>query len=229
MRALLYLIMMTAALADFSACGRQDTTPDAAEEQADMPSVEIPTGSAAIAAQAQAFHKNLRQAGWYAQRNRREAIVLFSDLAALLTASAAVSTDAVKEDLQFSASELTGLGERIVSGPPITSREISVVSARTYWAVAAFHQQQAANKWPQGNVSETAAHLTQMASFLDAARSSEQGPVKARIERLAQETRGLARRLEGEEATAPDSVNALIQRAGRQIPRFSNRVKQLAL
>lgn len=228
MRAFLYLALMAVALAGFSACGRQDPTPEAADEQAETPSVEIPTERAAIAAQAQALHKNLRQAAWHAERNRREAIVLFSDLAALLTAYAAVSTDAVKEDLQFSASELTGLGERIVSGPPIQSKEISIISARTYWAVAAFHQEQAATAWPQGSVPETSAHLAALASFLAAGGSSEKGPMKAQIEGMVQEARGLARRLEGEEAPAPDTVNALIQRAGRQIPRFSNRVKQLA-
>ncbi len=161
-RSFLYLAVMLLALTSFSACGRQDKAPEAAEDQATEDTTDL-------AAQIQSIHQNLRQAGWHAKRNNREAAPLISDVATLLTQRAAVASNAVKEDLQFSASELTGLSERIYSGPPITLKELNITHAHTYWALAAFHQEQAATLWPDGNAQQAALHLVSSADFVTAA------------------------------------------------------------
>ena len=222
-RSFLYMAVMMLALTSFSACGRQDKAPEAAEEQAteEAPPAE---DTAALAAKIHSIHRTMRQAGWHAKRNNREAAPLFSDVATLLTERAAVASNAVKEDLQFSASELTGLSERIFSGPSITREELNVAHARTYWALAAFHQEQAATLWPDGNAQEIAVHLVASADFISAAINYAGGPVKEPGRDLVKRMKDLAQQVEGE--TPSDAVSRQIQQIGQEIRKLNNRVKQ---
>ena len=222
---LLYTAVMLLALTSFSACKQQDKASETAEEQA---AEEVPPAEnvANLAAQIQSLHQNLRQAAWHAQRNNREAVPLFNDVATLLTERAAVASDAVKEDLQFSASELTGLGERIYSGPLITRREMNVVQARAYWALAAFHQEQAATLWPNGNTQEIAMHLDAAAGFISAGSGYAGGSVKQPGRDLAKRTKDLAAQLEGASPSDADAVGGQIQEIGQEIRKLSNQVKQ---
>ena len=71
-RSFLYMAVMMLALTSFSACGRQDKAPEAAEEKA-AEGTEIPTGEAEMTAQFRSITKTMRQAGWHAKRNNREA------------------------------------------------------------------------------------------------------------------------------------------------------------
>ncbi len=223
-RSFLYMAVMLLALTSFSACGRQDKAPETAEEQA-AEGTEIPTGEAEMTAQFRSITKTMRQAGWHAKRNNREAAPLFSDVATLLSERAAVASDAVKEDLLFSASELTGLSERIFSGPPITRKELNIAHARTYWALAAFHQEQAATLWPDGNAQETALHLVSSAGFITAAIGYAGGPVTEPGRDLVKRMKDLAQQVEGEPPS--DAVSRQIQEVGQEIRKLSNRVKQL--
>ena len=216
-RTFLHMAVMLLAITSFSACGRQDKAPEAAKDQATEDTTDL-------AAQIQSIHQNLRQAGWHAKRNNREAAPLFSDVATLLTQRAAVASKAVKEDLQFSASELTGLSERIFSGPPITLRELNITHARTYWALAAFHQEQAAILWPDGNAQEIALHLVSSASFITAAIGYAGGPVTEPGRDLVKRMKDLAQQVEGEPPS--DAVSRQIQEVGQEIRKLSNRVKQ---
>ncbi len=218
-RSFLYMAVMLLAITSFSACGRQDQVPEAAEDQA----TEDTTG---LAAQIQSIHQNLRQAGWHAKRNNREAAPLFSDVATLLTQRAAVASDTVKEDLQLSASELTGLGERIFSGPPITPKEMDGALARTYWALAAFHQEQAATLWPDGNAQEIAAHLNASAHFIAAANGAVGGPVREQARDLFKRTQDLAQQVEQASDPPSSTISRQIQEIGQEIRKLSNRVKQ---
>ncbi len=228
-RSFLYMAVMLLALTSFSACGRQDKAPEAAQEQAaeEAPpaeGTEIPTEEAEMMAQIRSIHQTLRQAGWHAKRNNREAAPLFSDVATLLTERAAVASNAVKEDLQFSASELTGLSERIYSGPPITRQELSAAQARIYWALAASHQEQAATLWPNGNAKEVAMHLAASANFITAAIGYVGGTVKEPGRDLVKRMNDLAQQVEAE--TPPDAADRQIQEIGQEIRKLSNRVKQ---
>ncbi len=223
-RSFLYIAVMMLALTSFSACGRQDKAPETAEEQT-AEDTEIPTGEAEITAQFHFITKTMRQAGWHAKRNNREAAPLFSDVATLLTERAAVASSAVKEDLQFSASELTGLSERIFSGPPITRGELNVAHAHTYWALAAFHQEQAATLWPDGNAQEIAAHLVSSADFISAAINYIARPVQVPGMELVERMKDLAQQVEAE--TPSDTVSQQIQEIGQEIRKLSNRVKQI--
>ena len=223
-RSFLYIAVMMLALTSFSACGRQDKAPEAAEEQA-AEGTEIPTGEAEMPAQFRSITKTMRQAGWHAKRNNREAAPLFSDVTTLLTQRAAVASKAVKEDLQVSASELTGLSERIFSGPPITRGELNVAHARTYWALAAFHQEHAATLWPDGNAQETAVHLVASADFISAAINYIARPVEMPAKDLVKRMKDLAQQLEAE--TPSDAVSQQIQEIGQEIQKLNNRVKQV--
>ncbi|MFB3132399.1 MAG: hypothetical protein ACE10K_07745 [Rhodothermales bacterium] len=216
-RSFLYLAVMLLAITSFSACGRQDKAPEAAEDQATEDTTNL-------AAQIQSIHQNLRRAGWHAKRNNREAAPLFSDVATLLSQRAAVASNAVKEDLQFSASELTGLSERIYSGPPITLKELYIAHARTYWALAAFHQEQAATLWPDGNAQEIALHLVSSADFITAAIGYAGEPAKEPGRDLVKRMKDLAQQVEGEPPS--DAVSRQIQEVGQEIRKLSNRVKQ---
>ena len=225
-RSFVYIAVATLAITSFSACGRQDKAPEAAEEQAaQAPPAEdsgVPIGEAAMTAQIRSITRTLRQAGWHAKRNNSEGVLLFSDVATLLTKRAAVASNAVKEDLQFSASELTGLGERIYSGPPITPKELDVVRTHTYWALAAFHQEQAATLWQDGNAQETTVHLVASADFVGYAR----GAKRKAVEDLAKRTKELAQQLKGETVPDSDNVSRQIQEIGQEIRKLNNRVKQ---
>jgi len=221
-RSFLYMAVMMLALTSFSACGRQDNAPEAAEEQA-AEGTEIPTGAAEMTAQFRSITKTMRQAGWHAKRNNREAAPLFSDVATLLSERAAVASDAVKEDLLFSASELTGLSERIFSGPPITRKELDIAHARTYWALAAFHQEHAATLWPDGNA--LAVQLVASADYISAAISYAGRPVETPAKDLVKRMKDLAQQVEAE--TPSDAVSQQIQEIGQEIRKLSNRVKQL--
>ena len=216
-RPFLYMAVMMLAVTSFSACGRQDKAPEAAEEQA-------AEDTADLAAQIQSIHRNLRQAGWHANRNNREAAPLFSDVATLLTERAAVASNAVREDLQFSASELTGLSERIYSGPPITRKELNAAHARTYWALAAFHQEQAATLWPDGNAQEIALHLVSSADFITAAVGYAGGPVTEPGRDLVKRMKDLAQQVEA--APSSDAVGQQIKEVGQEIRKLSNRIRQ---
>ncbi len=216
-RFFLYLAVMLLALTSFSACGRQDKAPETAEDQTTEDTIDL-------AAQIQSIHQTLRQAGWHAKRNDREAAPLFSDVATLLTQRAAVASNAVKEDLQFSASELTGLSERIYSGPPITLKELNIAHAHTYWALAAFHQEQAALLWIDGNTQEIALHLASSAGFIGAAIGYAGGPVTEPGRDLVKRMRDLAQQVEKDPSS--DAVGQQIKEVGQEIRKLSNRVKQ---
>ncbi len=225
-RSFLYLAVMLLALTSFSACGRQDKAPE--EQTAEAPlaeGTEIPTGEAEMKAQIGSLRSALRQAARHATRNNREAVPLFFDVASLLTQRAAVASNAVKEDLQFSASELMGLSERIYSGPPITLKELNIAHAHTYWALAAFHQEKAALLWRDGNTEEIALHLVSSAGFIGAAIGYAGGPVTEPGRDLVKRMKDLAQQVEREPPS--DAVSRQIQEVGQEIRKLSNRVKQL--
>ncbi len=216
-RPFLYMAVMLLALTSFSACGRQDKAPEAAEDQTTEDTIDL-------AAQIQSIHQTLRQAGWHAKRNDREAAPLFSDIATLLTQRATIASKSVKEDLQFSASDLTGLSERIYSGPPITLKELNIAQARTYWALAAFHQEQAALLWRDGNAQEIALHLVSSAGFIGAAIGYAGGPVTEPGTDLVKRMRDLAQQVEKDPSS--DAVGQQIKEVGQEIRKLSNRVKE---
>ena len=132
----------------------------------------------------------------------------------------------MKEDLQFSASELTGLSERIYSGPPITLKELNIAHARTYWALAAFHQEQAATLWPDGNAQEIAAHLNASAHFIAAANGAVGGPVGEQARDLFKRTQDLAQQVEQASDPASSTISRQIQEIGQEIRKLSNRINQ---
>lgn len=220
-RSLLYMAALLLAIMNFSACGQQNQTPEAAQEQ---PTPAPAENSEALTAEIQSIHQSLRQAGWHAKRNNREAVPLFNDAASVLTDRAVTASNAVKEDLQFSASELTGLGERIFSGPPITTEELNRAQARAHWALAAYHQEQAAALWPDGAAQEIAIHLNASASSISAAVGYAGGPVRELGRELAKKVQELAQQVGN--ANDADTISQQIQQIGQEIRQLSNRVKQ---
>lgn len=223
-RSLLYVAALLLAITSFSACSQQDKPAEGQTPPAE--GAEPSEGEVDMAGQFQSIDETLRRAGWHAKRSNQEAAPLFSDVATLLTEYAATASASVKEDLQYSASELTGLSERIYSGPPITAKEVNVANAYTYWALAAYHQEQAAQTWPDGNLQETTMHLDAIANFIYAASGYAGGPVRTPGRSLSQKTKDLVAQLEGEPAPASDAVSQQIQEIGQEIRQLSTRLKQ---
>jgi len=158
--------------------------------------------------------------------NRQGTSLELNQVSDLLAGRVPDAAGAVKEELQFSVSEMTGLGERIFGSPPVTLEEIDAAITRAYWALAAYHSRKAAEQWGGGTVPATVAHLRMVASFADAAVGYMAGGLETETEDFVKQTRNLAQRLQEESNLNPEAVSLQIQEIGDVVQRISEQVRQ---
>ena len=227
-RVLLYLGMILLALGGVTACGQQDKAPEAAETTPAAKDEVALTEIADVTAQISAVHRRVRLARRDALRsNREEGSLFLNEVANLLTERAVGSSGPLKEDLQFSASEFTGISERLYSGPPITREEMDFAITRSYWALAAFHHEQAVQRWNAGNAREAGLQLSAAATLIDGAI----GYVEARVDEPGKELivkiRDLAQQLEQEDGPASDAVGQRMLEVGQEIQQLRRTARQV--
>ena len=88
--------------------------------------------------------------------NRQEGSLELSEAANVFSQHATESSNALKEDLEFSASEFSGMAERVFDSPSITMTEMDAVLTRGFWALAAYNYRKAAERWADGQKRQTA-------------------------------------------------------------------------
>ena len=204
-------------------------TPAATEEP---PATETPQASGvdapeAVAQQVRDIRDHMRKARRRVRNGeKQEASIELSEAAAVYAQRATESTGQVKEHLEFSASEFSGMAERVFGTPVITIEEMDAAMTRAFWALAGYHYTRGADRWADGQVPETAAHLNASAMFIDESIGYLAGQREAESEALVLQMRDVARQLERGVSPGNANFTAQIEDFGQKVKAYADHVRE---
>ena len=173
------------------------------------------------------MQKVLRGARRLVREGSQEAGALELNKAADLFAQyAAEASDWVKEDLEISAAELSGLAQRFLDAPSISQDEIDAALTRAFWALAAYNYQKAAKEWTDRRRRWAAAYLRASSTFIDEAVGYFSGGLEMESVALLGSMRGLAGGLAARGQLNEDDVTARIEDFGQKVETYNRLVRQ---
>ncbi len=195
---------------------------------------QTPPEASAGAVTAQAIAEEVRQIQTYLRNARRnvrdnnpqEGSLQLNEAASLLSGRAAEASNALQEDLEFSASEFTGMAERVFGTSAISMDEMDAALTRAYWALAAHSFRKASQQWQAGRRAQTTAYLNATATFIDESIGYYSGGLEVPLEMLVEEMRALARELRPRANDNADAVTAQMEDLGQKIEEYNRRVRQ---
>ncbi len=225
-RSVLQVGMMVLLAVGLTMCKQPEQPPaDAEEPPAAVASPEADASSSEVVAEeVRQIQKRLRNARRHVRDgNRQEGSLELSEAANVFSQHATESSNALKEDLEFSASEFSGMAERVFDTPSVTMTEMDAALTRAFWAQAAYTYRKAAERWADGQKPQTAAYLNATATFIDESVGYFSGGLEVQSETLIREMRGLARELTSLDGNA---ITAQMEDFGRKVEQYSRQVRQ---
>jgi hypothetical protein len=227
-----FLVLLAVGLARCKQPAEPAEPPPAAETPAtvETPPAQDPGAAAAVIEQVRAFQQQLRTTRRRVREGKhQESSLHLSEVASALAQRAAESTDQVKEDLEYSASEFSGLSERVFGTPAVTMTEMDAALTRLFWAQAAYHFNLGAGHWADGRRREAAAHFNAASIFVDESVGYYAGGLEAELEALVEQVRDLARHIDTRPNLNAAAVDAEIDDLRQQITAGSERVRERLL
>ena len=231
-RSLLQTSLIVLMAAGLTMCKQPSEQPAETPPTTEEPSAETSQASGvdapeAVAEQVRDIREHMRKARRRVRSgDSQEASVQLSEAASVYARRATESTGEVREHLEFSASEFSGMAERVFGTPAITIEEMDAAMTRGFWALAGYHVVRGADRWADGQVPETAAHLKASAMFVDESVGYLAGQREAESEALVVQMRDVARQLERGVSPQNAAFTAQIQGFGQKVKEYADHVRE---
>ena len=230
-RSLLQLSLIVLLAVGLTMCQQPSDQPAAPPATPEPPSAEEPQAAGvdapeAVAEQVRTIQGHIRTARRRVRDGeKQEASLELSEVSSVCAQRALESTGEVKEHLEFSASEFSGLAERVFGSPAVTIDEMDVAITRAFWALAGYHFTRGSARWADGQVPETAAHLKASAVLIDESIGYLAGQREAESTALVAQMRDVARQLERGVSPGNANFTALIDDFGQKVKAYADHVR----